>query len=234
MAKKEEKMVTTAEALSKFASERGYDISQVFDHFCQYIVWAHTLPEYGAPIKGWPYKPEDGKQFYNIYCVLIQELNEHLKHAEWYDVFGDLYEELIASKNRRQKAGQFFTPNCLCDLMTQLSVPQGDKVKGKRISDPTCGSGRNLLAFHSQHPGNYCVGEDLDKTCALMTVCNFILHGVDGEVIWHNTLIPDDFKGGWRVNEQLNNPFSKYRGIPHVRPISEEEYRERFRKDEAS
>lgn len=231
MAKKEEKKQTTAEALSKFASERGYDISQVFDHFLTYIIWAHTLPEYGAPIKGWPYKPEDGKEFYNIYCVLIQELQGHLKHNEWYDIFGHIYEDLIAGKNRRSSNGQFFTPACLCDLMTQLSIPQGDKVSGKRISDPTCGSGRNLLAFNAQHPGCYHVGEDLDKTCCMMTVANFILHGIDGEVIWHNTLTPDDYKGGWRVNEQLNNPFSKYHGIPHVRPIEKEEFLQRFQKN---
>ena len=52
---------TTAQLLQDFASARGLDISQVFDHFLQYIVWAHTLPEYGKPIGGWPYKPTNQK-----------------------------------------------------------------------------------------------------------------------------------------------------------------------------
>ena len=34
-----------------------------------------------------------------------------------------------------------------------------------------------------------------------MTVCNFILHGVNGEVIWHDSLMPtkERFYGAWRV-----------------------------------
>lgn len=223
---------TTAQLLQDVASARGLDISQVFDHFLQYIIWAHTLPEYGKPIEGWPYKPEDSKELYNIYYGLIKELLSHLMHADWYDIFGKIYESLIAGKSRRSSNGQFFTPHGICDLMTDVST-KGEDIVGKRISDPTCGSGRNLLSFHSKHPGNYMVGEDLDKTCCMMTVCNFILHGVDGMVIWHNTLFPEDFKGGWRVNQYLNNPFDKHHGIPHVRPITKEEYEQCFLQKEA-
>ncbi len=230
MAKKQnEEKTTTVKELSKFASDRGLDISQVFDNFMKWILWAHTLPEYGKPLKDWPYPPEDGKVMYDIYRVLVLELQEHLKHVEWYDIFGYIYEECIASKNRRQNQGQFFTPASLCDLMAQISTfDNEEKIVGKRISDPTSGSGRNLLAFNALHPGNYYVGEDLDKTCALMTACNLLLHGMNGEVIWHNTLTPEDFKGGWRINEHLNDKSSKYHGIPHLRSMTEEEYLTRF------
>lgn len=222
---------TTAQLLQDFASARGLDISQVFDHFLQYIVWAHTLPEYGKRIGGWPYKPEDGKEMYDIYVGLIKEMQSHLMHHEWYDIFGEIYESLIAAKGRRSSNGQFFTPMSICDLMRGISVTEGKPV-GKRVNDPTCGSGRNLLSFHAKHIGNYMAGEDIDRTCCLMTVCNFILHGVNGEVIWHNTLIPDDFKGGWRVNQYLNNPLSKYSGVPHVRPIDKEEYQQYLKQTE--
>lgn len=222
--KNNEKQPSTASALKTFASERGLDISNVFDDFLTYIIWAHTLPEYGKPIEGWPYKPEDGKKMYEIYVGLVNELNERLHTHEWYDIFGEIYESAIASKHRRGDNGQFFTPASLCDLMAQISVSKDQEVVGDRISDPSCGSGRNLLAFHSLHPGNYHVGEDIDRTCALMSVCNFLLHGVNGEIIWHNSLNPDTFRGGWRINEYLNNPTSQYFGIPHVRPISIEEY----------
>ena len=76
---------------------------------------------------------------------------------------------------------------------------------------------------HAKHVGNYYVAEDIDRTCCMMTVCNFIIHGVEGEVIWHNALQPDTFYGGWKTNEQLNSLFSKYRGISHVREISYDE-----------
>ncbi len=232
MAKNEnENQTTTAKELRAFASQRGLDVGQCFDNFMRWIIWAHTLPEYGAPLKDWPYEPADGKVMYDIYRVLIQEQQQRLQKSEWCDIFGEIYEELIASKSRRSDNGQFFTPKSLCDLMTDISSHEEEKIVGQRISDPTCGSGRNLLAFHAKHPGNYHVAEDLDKTCVLMTVCNFILHGVNGEVIWHNALIPDDFKGGWRVNEHLNNRFSKYHGIPHLRPMTQEEYMSRFDKE---
>lgn len=230
MAKKE-KTPTTAEALTQLATSKGMDISQVFDHFLMYIIWAHTLPEYGKPIEGWPYKPEESKRMFEIYGILINELNEHLKKYEWFDIFGNLYEEIVAGKSRKSHSGQFFTPHSLCDLMTQISVPEGEKPINQSVSDPTCGSGRNLLAFHAKHQGNYFVGEDYDVTCCMMTVCNFILHGVNGTVIWHNTLIPDEFRGGWRVNEFLNNPLSQYYGIPHARPMSEAEYFGEGKKD---
>lgn len=73
--------------------------------------------------------------------------------------------------------------------------------KGLNFGDPACGSGRFLIAAHAKFPGNYCCGEDIDRTCALMTVCNFILHGVNGEVIWHDSLMPtkERFYGAWRV-----------------------------------
>lgn len=228
---KTESTITTAQALSNFASARGLDISQVFDHFLEYIIWAHTLPEYGKSIKGWPYKAEDGKEFYNIYVGLINEIKPLIDKHGWYDIFGHIYEDLIAGKSRKSNSGQFFTPPTLCDLMRNISVADEDNPIGKRINDPTCGSGRNLLSFHAQYPGNYHIGEDLDKTCCLMTVCNFIIHGINGEVIWHNTLA-QDWKGGWRVNQYLNNPFSKYNGIPHVRPMEESEWNPPFEKKE--
>ena len=98
-------------------------------------------------------------------------------------------------------------------------APQIQKGKKCLVSDPTCGSGRTLLAFHVRHLGNYLVAEDIDRTCCLMTVCNFILHGVEGEVIWHNSLEPDSFFEAWKTNEFLNH-VSKYNGLPHCREIS--------------
>lgn len=212
-----------SKCLSDFTYQNGYDISRVFDDFLQYIIWAHTIPEFGKPIEGWKYKPEENKKFFEMYQTLILELNEHLKHHEWFDIFGYIYEDLIAGKSRRSNCGQFFTPPTLCDLMVEISTPKDEVIVGKNISDPTCGSGRNLLAFNAKHLGNYLVGEDIDQTCAMMTVCNFILHGVKGEVIWHNTLIPDSYYGGWRTNEELNSIFARYPGLPHCRPITYEE-----------
>lgn len=52
----------------------------------------------------------------------------------------------------------------------------------------------------------------------MMTVCNFIIHGCRGEVIWHNSLEPESYSAGWLVNEH----FGKC-GLPSVREIPKEE-----------
>ena len=205
---------------TSFVSKYGLEVSKVFDDFLQYIIWTHTLPEYGKKIEGWSYTPSQSKEMYDMYCTLILNVKPEIDRHGWFDAFGFIYEDMIAGKFRRSNSGQFFTPPDICDLMTDINAPKEQRIVEKRISDPTCGSGRNLLAFHAKHVGNYYVAEDIDHTCCMMTVCNFIIHGVEGEVIWHNTLQPDTFYGGWKTNEQLNSLFSKYRGIPHVREIS--------------
>ena len=45
-----------------------------------------------------------------------------------------------------------------------------------------------LLSMHVLSPGNYYVAADLDLTCVKMTIANFLLHGVVGEVLWMNSL----------------------------------------------
>ena len=50
-----------------------------------------------------------------------------------------------------------------------------------------------------------------------MTVCNFIIHGMVGEVIWGDALNPANFHGAWKTNEML-----KF-GLPSVRTIDKEE-----------
>ena len=88
------------------------------------------------------------------------------------------------------------------------------------MGDPTCGSGRLLLAYHAHNPGNYLVGEDISRTCCMMTVCNMLVHGCVGEVICHDSLQPKAFTDGWKVNQAL--PLT---GVPSIRCMKEEEYR---------
>jgi len=87
------------------------------------------------------------------------------------------------------------------------------------MGDPTCGSGR-LLAYHARNPGNYLIGEDINRTCCLMTVCNMLIHGCVGEVICHDSLNPGNFVDGWKVN-----PMLAWTGIPMIKRMSMEEYR---------
>ena len=53
-----------------------------------------------------------------------------------------------------------------------------------------------------------------------MTVCNMLIHGCVGEVIQHDSLLPEDFKDGWFVNPALT-----VTGIPTIRKMDGDEYR---------
>ena len=71
------------------------------------------------------------------------------------------------------------------------------------ISDPTCGSGRTLLAaaFHLEPWMVYgglvrFVGVDIDPRCARMAAVNFALYGMRGRVRCEDALVPKE-QSGW-------------------------------------
>lgn len=214
-------MKNLVKLITDFTYQNDLEVSRVFDDLLRYIIQGYTLPGHSG-LNDWHYTKEQNAVFHEMYAQIVLIMQQEIKHKLWFDVFGNIYEELIASKSRRSNNGQFFTPEILCDLMTEICQGK-EKQTGKLISDCACGSGRTLLAHHVRNLGNYYVAEDIDKTCAMMCVCNFLLHGVMGEVIWHNSLIPEQFYGAWRVNAELNNPLSKWHGIPHIQVISWEE-----------
>ena len=207
--------------MSDFAYRAGVDTSRVFDDFLRYVINGFTIPGFPG-LSDWRYTKEQNQTFLVMFQTLVEGVQRQLDIRGWYDAFGAIYEDLIASKSRRSNSGQFFTPEALCDLMTEL-VYGNEKMTGRLISDCACGSGRTLLSFNARHLGNIYVAEDIDRTCCMMTVCNFLLHGMEGEVVWHDSLCPDKFYGAWRVNEGINKPMAKYYGLPHVEPIGWED-----------
>lgn len=180
----------------------GQDDSRVFDDMLAYIIDLFSFDNPWEP-HGQYKDPEIRKRFFELFQEIVLLMNKKIRDdGDWYDPFGNLYEAQIASHARRANAGQFFTPEPIVDLMVSING-EGRELTGKGLNfgDPACGSGRLLIAAHAKFPGNYSCGEDIDRTCALMTVCNFILHGVNGEVIWHDSLMPtkERFYGAWRV-----------------------------------
>lgn len=206
-----------AKRILDFSYAHGYDCMNVFSDFLTYII--HGFSPGAPPLKSWRYKRQQNVAFMEMTAEWIRLMHDRLKDDEsWYDAFGDLY-MAFSSKKGKQAQGQFFTPVHICDLMV-LCTGTEEKNSGKRINDPTCGSGRLLLAYHVRNLGNYLVGEDINHTCCLMTVCNMLVHGCVGEVIHHDSLCPDRFINGWYVNPSLIRT-----GIPSIRRMSETEYR---------
>ncbi|WP_310488345.1 type I restriction-modification system subunit M [Chamaesiphon sp. VAR_69_metabat_338] len=107
-------------------------------------------------------------------------------------VIGYAYEYLIAkfAAGAGKKAGEFYTPGEVSELMAELVAPQ----PGERICDPTCGSGSLLIKcanyVRRQGSDNYSLfgQENTGGTWALAKM-NMFLHGVDSaRVEWGDTI----------------------------------------------
>jgi type I restriction enzyme M protein len=203
---------------AKALSSLGYLLHDsemgTFNHFLEYIIAQHShtvvkdLKNASKAVKLAYF--DTYKEYIKLYYLKI-----HTQHKEWFDAFG-LYFEINSSKFSRDKRGQFFTPENLCDCMCQMMVTK-DMVK-ERVFDPACGSGRLLLASHVYNPKNYHFGQDLDYTCCLMSAVNMMMHGIQGEVVHGNSLDPDSYFQGWAINPNI----IKLRGIPHIENLAKE------------
>ncbi len=102
------------------------------------------------------------------------------------DVLGDMFEGGIS----RGQAGQFLTPEPLCELMATMNLPTEptDLDGRKTVADQCCGSGRMLLAAAEIQPNWHFIGQDIDLRCVRMTAINLALRNHYGHVIWGDTL----------------------------------------------
>lgn len=156
-----------------------------------------------------PYMPDYHQELNALFYQLMKAYKEGVGDIDgeeseaWYDPLGDIYQD-IASRSKRSWMGQFFTPEHVCTMMAKMTIKADDN--GLTYSDPCCGSGRMLLAAKALAPDNRFYGEDLDPLCCRMTVLNMAMHGCEGEVVCHNSLMPDTFREGWQLRKHLYLP----------------------------
>jgi hypothetical protein len=105
-----------------------------------------------------------------------------------HDILGDLFQGAITYG----EAGQFYTPEHICDLMAQMNLGDGSEAgtagSKKMVRDPCCGSGRMLLAAAKLRPHWEFVGQDIDLRCVRMTAIALALRNLYGYVIWGDSL----------------------------------------------
>lgn len=105
------------------------------------------------------------------------------------DVIGDAYEYMISEFASRSgnKAGNFFTPQMVSELMAQITNP----ISEERIYDPTCGSG-SLLIRAGKKGGLDKIrlyGQESMGTNVAMCKMNMFLHEIgDAKIAWGDTL----------------------------------------------
>jgi type I restriction-modification system DNA methylase subunit len=127
-------------------------------------------------------------------------------HAHGTDVLGGFYEQHLYRKG----AAQYFTPWPICQFMAQIThadeaIPEIIERHWpirKRILDPSCGSGRMLIAGRNVNGRQHeYYGIDIDHTCVKMAAINLFLHGMfHSEVMWADALRPGDFQMSYRIS----------------------------------
>lgn len=189
--------MNSQQAISKFKScfeklSYSHDYSAVFTSFLDFALW--RLAPYSAcqmkdelNILDKMYKPDMApvmNQMFESWTIATDN-----DGAGFYDVLGDLFMDCVS----HGRNGQFFTPQCICDMMAQMTYGQ-DLEEGKTVCDPACGSGRMLLAVGKMQRKLKFYGADSDHTCAKMAALNLLVNSMPGEIAWMNSLSMDHYK----------------------------------------
>ena len=119
--------------------------------------------------------------------TFVEAINAYGEAAVGYhDPLGDVFMERISHGHN----GQFFTPEEMCRMTAQIT-----EATNGYINDPTCGSGRMLLAglklAREKGMEPWLCGQDLSYTCAKMTLLNLMVNRARGYVTCGNTLLYD-------------------------------------------
>lgn len=151
------------------------------------------------------------------------------------DVIGNTYIYLIErfASDAGKKAGEFYTPQKVSELVARLAMPQ----PGARICDPACGSGGLLIeAARQVGDRNYSLyGMEVNASTWALCYMNMFLHGADSARIERcNTLTspklveydrlmkfdaivanPPFSLDKWGAKEAETDQFNRYwRGVP--------------------
>lgn len=125
-------------------------------------------------------------------CInVILAMYEQLPYT---DILGEFYQIEISKGDNMQ----FFTPDAVCNLMAQISIPEIRE--NMRINDDCCGCGRTLLAGAKYialqqektliRPQDvYFIGRDIDNRCIRVTLLNLCLHKLKGLLTCGDTLL---------------------------------------------
>lgn len=114
------------------------------------------------------------------------EVNENQVPA---DIIGDAYEYMIGefATMAGKKAGSFFTPQQVSEIMAQIVDPH----ENDRVYDPTCGSG-SLLIRAARKGGLKKVqmyGQEKNNSSISMARMNMFIHDIqDANIKWGDTL----------------------------------------------
>lgn len=178
---------------------RTQSLATAFEDFLDFallfVKWWDRRPEEYARLEEKYPTPDARDRFPEAYLAMADLADN--RGTGFKDPFGDFYMEHLSNDG----TGQFFTPEEVCDMMVLLQMGD-DLPDNARVCDPCCGSGRLLLSAAKINRKPNFFAADVDLTCCKMTLLNFLLNTMSGEVAWMNTLSLQHWKS-WRVGRVM-------------------------------
>ncbi len=143
----------------------------------------------------------------------INELNFGKFEDNHIDLFGDAYEFLISNyaANAGKSGGEFFTPQNVSKLISQLAMHKQEKVN--KIYDPAAGSGSLLLQAKKQFDDHIIeegfYGQEINHTTYNLARMNMFLHNVNYDkfnIVLGDTLTHPALKDQKPFDAIVSNP----------------------------
>lgn len=144
------------------------------------------------------YNADEQKQLQRMYVDLTNALHHEVERSNTpVDILGIIFHELELHNNY---AGQFFTPQEVCDMMGKIALHENEEQLKTRgfisMAEPCIGSGAMCFGFASAMVSadmNYCTqlvieGTDIDIKCVHMAYVQLSLYGIPAVVIHGNSI----------------------------------------------
>ncbi len=161
------------------------DLAKVLAHIEQSTMGSESEEDFGNLFEDLDLTSSKLGKSENDKNELIVKVLSHLNEIDFdientdSDVLGDAYEYLIGefASGAGKKAGEFYTPQQVSNVLAQLVTVGKDQLKS--VYDPTCGSGSLLLRVAKQVKavsGFY--GQEMNPTTYNLCRMNMIMHDV--------------------------------------------------------
>lgn len=163
--------------------------------------WEKREQQYLETIR--KYKPDEQELFTQMFAELVLALEYEITwNNAPADVLGALFHELELHNKYK---GQFFTPQHVCDLMTEIVIGGKDILLNERgyvsLNEPCCGSGAMILGMAKamlERDMNYSkqlfvLATDVDIKCVYMCYLQLSLYGIPAVVVHGNSLTAEEY-----------------------------------------
>ena len=132
----------------------------------------------------------------SVFAELFSQMVTALEEQPEQDFLGDMFMRLELGSHWH---GQFFTPYSVCRLLSSVTIRSAVEQVAEhgycKVNDCACGAGATLIAARNslKHTGigadqTLFVGQDVDRTAALMCYIQLTLLGCAGYVVIADTL----------------------------------------------